>query len=225
MPTVIDLSHVIHHAMTTDPRLPAVRVADLWTREQSASRYSPGVSFQIASVELPQNTGTYIDLPYHRHEGMAGSWDFPLERLVDLPGVLFDMRKTLPLRDRPLIHRHDLAGLDLRGRAVIFLTGWDAHWGSQSYGAGNHPALSADGAEALRDAGAALFGIDSINADDFADLARSAHTILLKAEIPIVENLTGVEALVGKRFRFTAAPAKVKGLGSFPVRAYATVEH
>lgn len=224
MPTVVDLSHIIEHGMTTDPRLPAARVADLWTREQSASRYAPGVSFQIASVELPQNTGTYIDLPYHRHEGMAGSWDFPIQRLVDLPGVLVDMRATLPDRDRPLIHAHDLAGLDMRGRAVLFLTGWDEHWGSQRYGAGNHPALSEDGARALAEGGAALFGIDSINADDFADLRRPAHTVLLKAEIPIVENLTGLEALAGRRFRFTAAPAKVKGLGSFPVRAYATVE-
>ena len=223
MQRVIDLSHIIEHGMTTDPRLPPARVSDVWTREESASRYEEGVSFQIASVELPQNTGTYIDLPFHRHEGMAGAWDYPIERLVDLPGMLIDMRESLPERDRPLIHRHDLEGLHLKGKAVLFLTGWDEHWGSKTYGAGNHPALSRDGAEALVDAGAALFGIDSINADDFADLSRPAHTILLKAEIPIVENLTGLEWLTRVKFRFTAAPAKVKGLGSFPVRAFATV--
>jgi kynurenine formamidase len=223
MPSIIDLSHIIEHGMTTDPRLPAPRVSDVWTREQSSSRYSPGVSFQIASVELPQNTGTYIDLPFHRHDGMAGAWDFPIERLVDLPGLLIDMRGSLAGRDRPLIHRHDFEGADLRGKAVLFLTGWDDHWGSDRYGAGNHPALSEDGANAFVEGGAAVFGVDSINADEFADLTRPAHTILLKENIPIVENLTGLDRLLGKTFRFTTAPAKVKGLGSFPVRAYATV--
>ncbi len=62
-----------------------------------------------------------------------------------------------------------------------------------------------------------------MNIDDTRGGARPAHTVLLGAGIPIVEHLTGLDALVGSDFRFTAVPAKVRGLGSWPVRAFATV--
>ena len=83
--------------------------------------------------------------------------------------------------------------------------------------------LTRDAAEYLRDAGAALVGIDSYNIDDTADGARPVHTILLGAGIPIVEHMCNLEMLPLSGFTFTAAPVKVKGMGSFPVRAFARV--
>jgi kynurenine formamidase len=68
-----------------------------------------------------------------------------------------------------------------------------------------------------------LVGIDSYNIDDTADLRRPAHSILLGAEIPIVEHLCGLAQLPTRGFRFTAVPVKIKGMGPFPVRAYATL--
>jgi kynurenine formamidase len=47
------------------------------------------------------------------------------------------------------------------------------------------------------------------------------HTALLRAGIPIVEHLRGLE-LVREPFAFTAVPAAVRGCGTFPVRAFAT---
>lgn len=229
---VVDLSHVIEPGMITDPRLPAPRVYDVWTREQSAVRYASGVSFQIAAVDVAQNTGTYIDTPFHRFEHDAGRhpgvWDIPPERVADLPGVCIDFRDRARGNAPRLPGRRGIApdlfaGLDLRGRAVLVCTGMDAHWGTETYRDGLHPHLTAPAARALADAGAALFGFDALNADDFADLARPAHTILLGAGIPIVENLRGLTPLIGASFRFTAAPAPIRGLGSFPVRAIAVV--
>ena len=66
-------------------------------------------------------------------------------------------------------------------------------------------------------------GIDSLNIDDTADGARPVHTTLLGADIPIVEHLCNLEKLPPSGFTFTAAPVKVRGMGTFPVRAYATV--
>jgi len=73
----------------------------------------------------------------------------------------------------------------------------------------------------LADAGAALVGIDSHNIDDTRTRTRPVHTRLLGAGVLIVEHLTNLGALPDRGFRFTAAPPKVAGMGTFPVRAYA----
>ena len=75
----------------------------------------------------------------------------------------------------------------------------------------------------LRDAGAVLVGIDSYNVDDVSDGERPVHSVLLAAEIPIVEHLTGLAALPRDGFTFTAVPPKIEGAGTFTVRAYATL--
>ena len=72
-------------------------------------------------------------------------------------------------------------------------------------------------------AGAALVGIDSLNIDDTSTGGRPVHSILLGAGIPIVEHLCNLDRLPDSGFRFHAVPVKVRGLGSFPVRAYAVV--
>jgi len=46
---------------------------------------------------------------------------------------------------------------------------------------------------------------------------------LLGAGIPIVEHLCNLPELPDAGFRFFAVPAKVKGMGSFPVRAFGLV--
>ena len=223
MPRLIDLSHTITAGMTTDARLPVPRVHDVWTREQSAERYAPGVSFQIASIEFPQNTGTYLDAPYHRHDGMPGVWDFPIERTANLRAVVIDCRDVLD-QPKPGIGPERFDGLDLEGVAVLFRTGWDAKWGSKEYSAGGHPYLTAEGALALAEHNATLFGIDALNADDPQDLRRPAHTILLRESIAIIENLTNLDQLPASGAIFHAAPVKAEGLGSFPVRAYAVTD-
>ena len=67
-------------------------------------------------------------------------------------------------------------------------------------------------------------GIDSYNIDDTADLTRPAHSILLRAGVPIVEHMCNLKQLPAGGFSFFAVPVKVKGFGTFPVRAFAIVE-
>lgn len=223
MARLVDCSRIITDGMVTDPRLPTPRVTDVWTRERSAEHYAPGVSFQIASIEMPQNTGTYLDAPFHRFAGAAGTWDTPLDHVAHLPGVRIDVRDVVR-EGRRSIEALDFDGMDLRGAAVLFWTGFDEEWGDAAYRDNSHPFFSLGAAEALADAGARLVGIDAINADDMADGERPAHSVLLGAGVLIVENLVNLGELPERGFRFTAAPVKVEGLGSFPVRAFAVIE-
>ncbi len=226
MPRLIDLSYVIEPGMITDPRLPAPAVRDVWTRESSAIHYAPGVSFQIASIDICQNTGTYLDAPFHRHATGEGVWNLPIERVACLPGVRVDVRGLSKANRRaiePGHVEHALAALDIAGAAVLLWTGFDELWDDDSYRANRHPFISAPLAEWFVSRGVALVGLDAINADDMADRARPAHTILLGAGTCIVENLVNLGELPASNFRFTAAPIRAKGLGSFPVRAFAEI--
>jgi kynurenine formamidase len=103
---------------------------------------------------------------------------------------------------------------------VLVHTGWDERWGTDGYYEGS-PFLTAGAARRLADGGAVLAGIDSYNIDDVKDLARPAHSILLHAGIPVTEHLCNLSALPDTGARFFAVPVKVKGLGTFPVRAFA----
>jgi kynurenine formamidase len=120
----------------------------------------------------------------------------------------------------PAIGPDAFSGVRIVGRAVLVATGWDRHWGTEAYLSGN-PFLTEAAARHLVDAGAALVGIDSLNVDSLADQRRPAHTAILDAGIPLVEHLTGLEQLPPDGFRFFAVPPRIRGMATFPVRAFA----
>ncbi|MDP3909983.1 MAG: cyclase family protein [Gemmatimonadales bacterium] len=215
---LVDLSHPIEHGMITYPGLPAPVIGDWLSREGSRGRYAPGTTFHIGKIEMVANTGTYVDAPFHRHEHAIDVAGFPLDAVADLEGCVVRAAGRGRPRDASLFGRQDV-----RGKAVLVHTGWDAHWRTDAYGTG-HPFLTRDATEALIHGGAALVGIDSLNIDDTADGSRPAHTLLLGAGIPIVEHLTNLGALPDAGFRFYAVPPPVIGMGSFPVRAFARLD-
>ncbi len=217
MTRLIDVSHTVEDGLVTYPGLPAPLVCDYLSREASRGRYADGTTFQIARIDMVANTGTYVDAPFHRFADGADLAGLDLARLADLDGLVVDATDGGRALGAGLF-----AGLDLRDRAVLVRTGWDRHWATPAYGAG-HPYLTAGAAELLRDAGAALVGIDSLNIDDTDDGRRPVHTILLGAGVPVAEHLCGLGALPATGFRFHAVPVKFKGVGTFPVRAYGVV--
>ena len=219
MPRVIDLSHPIEHGMITYPGLPGPVVSDFLGREASRGHYAEGTTFQIARVRMVVNTGTYLDAPFHRYAHGVDVGSLPLDRLADLEALVIDATGGGSGRS---VDAELFAGRPLSGRAVLVRTGWDAHWQTPRYFEG-HPYLSRGAAELLASAGPALVGIDSLNIDDTADGVRPAHTLLLGAGIPIVEHLRGLDALPETGARFHCVPAPFRGVGSFPVRAYAIV--
>ena len=218
MKEIIDLSHTIEDGLITYEGLPAPIICDYLSRERSKEHYAEGVSFQIGKIEMVANTGTYIDVPFHRYEDGDDLATFPLQRLTDLEGILFRTEGQTISSDL-------FAGQEkeIEGKAILIRTGWDRHWREEEYFSGNHPFLTEDGATFLRNAGAMLVGIDSYNIDDTSDRHRPAHSILLGAGIPIVEHMTNLNALPDRGFSFTAAPPRIAGMGSFPVRALAVI--
>jgi len=214
---LIDLSHEIEDGMVTYPGLPVPKIREWLSREASSARYAPGTTFQLGMIELLANTGTYIDAPSHRYAEGSDVAGYALEAVADLDGIVVHARG--PGR---AIDAEAFGEVQVRGKAVLVHTGWDRHWRTEHYGKG-HPFLTAAAARHLVSAGAALIGIDSLNIDDDSDGTRPVHTVLLAAGIPIVEHLCGLDRLPDSAFRFFAAPPRVRGIGSFPVRAFALV--
>jgi len=212
---IIDLSHVIVDGMTTYPGLPGPTISDHLSREESRSRYAEGYEFQIGHIEMVSNTGTYLDTPFHRFADGHDLAGLDPARVTNVAGVLIDA--TGGQAAGPEL----LDGVEVAGRAVLFRTGWDRHWGTDAYGDASHPYLAEATAELLVARGAAVVGIDSVNIDDTSGGARPIHTVLLGAGVPIVEHLCGLDRLVGETFTFTALPPAIQGVGTFPVRAIA----
>lgn len=217
MARLVDLSHVVEDGLVTYRGLPAPIICDYWSREQSAGMYEEGVSFQIGKIEMVANTGTYVDAPFHRYAEGHDLSELRIEQVADLEGIVIRVKPGTTA-----IGPEAFADIDCDGTCVLVHTGWDVRWNSDAYFEG-HPFLTREAATLLRDSGAVLVGIDSYNIDDTSDKARPVHSILLGADIPIVEHMTGLDLLPDSGFRFTAAPVKVKGMGTFPVRAFAVL--
>ena len=214
--TLVDLSHTVVHGMITYNGLAAPLICDFLSREASKKFYAKGTSFQIGKIELVANTGTYVDSPFHRFEHGNDLSELTLEQLADLDGVVVRVEDT----NGRAVDRDRFTHIDVRGKAVLVHTGWARHWGTDQYFE-RHTFLNEAAALYLRDQGAILVGIDSYNIDDIADGRRPVHTALLGANIPIVEHMCNLQSLPDKKFHFSAVPVKVKGMGTFPVRAYA----
>jgi arylformamidase len=215
---LIDLSHSVEHGMITYKGLPAPIICDFLSRETSKAKYAADTTFHIGKIEMISNTGTYVDAPFHRYEHGKDLAELPLESLVNLEGIVF---RTNP-RQRAL--GPGLFGKsDMKGKAVLVHTGWARHWRTDQYFEG-HPFLTEAAALWLKEQGAAFVGIDSLNIDGTETGTRPVHTVLLGADIPICEHMCNLERLPERGFRFHAAPVKVKGFGTFPVRAYAVLD-
>lgn len=214
----IDLSHTIYNGLETYRGLPATVICDFWTREESASKYENGETFQIAKIEMVSNTGTYIDFPFHRYAEGDDCAAVPIEKLTNIAGI----KIILPYTQQRVIDATCFKGVNVQGKAVLLQTGWDKHWNTDAYHSGG-PYLTPEAAEYLVSQKVKMVGIDAHNIDDVSKATRPVHSILLKENIYIIEHMTNMQALPQEGFLFHALPPKLKGVGSFPVRAYATL--
>lgn len=216
---LIDLSHTIEDGLITYKGLPAPIICDYLSREDSKKFYEPGTEFQIGKIEMVSNTGTYLDCPFHRFEHGKDLSEIGLEYFTDLDAIVIHVPHTETLE----VTKKHLQNYEIRNRAVLIHTGWDSFWNTEKYYE-NHPYLTKEAAEYLRDCAVKLVGIDSHNIDNTTGKSRPVHTTLLGADILIVEHLCNLYLLPQDGFTFSAIPPKFKGVGTFPVRAMAKLK-
>ena len=218
----VELSHVIRAGLVTYPGLPAPTITSHLTRDASSKSYAPGTQFTMDIITMIGNTGTYLDSPFHRYENGNDLAGLSLDTLVNQPAEVFHVHDSTS-RGIPASVFFDR---DVSGKAVLLHTGWDARFATPAYSV-DAPFLSGDGAKYLVDQGVTVVGIDSINIDDTsADAAgeRPAHSLLLDVGIHVIEHLTNLGELPSSGSLFTATAPRIEDFGTFPVRAFATLQ-
>lgn len=155
--------------------------------------------YYMNALKLGEHAGTHVDAPAHFVPGGKTVDEIPLEKFIGEAFVL-DVRGgggKVQLEEIPDSGYYD--------RIVLFLTG-----GRE---------LSAEVALFLVAEGVKAVGTDAMSIGDDA-----VHRILLSEEIPIFENLTNLDEVLGKEFTFMAFPLKIEGGSGSPVRAVAVLE-
>lgn len=204
---IVDLSHPLSVGTPVFPGDGPVRVAVL-----------DDASVNLSRIDLSVHTGTHMDAPFHFFNGADTIDRIPLERCVALTRLV-DLRDIAPKHEIRREHIETRCPAPLRARAAVLHTGWAEHWGDPRY-FNDHPCLAADAAQSLVDCGVQLVGVDMPSVDR---APYPAHQILLRAGVPIVENLTNLEAIGADLFQLLVLPLKLTGRDGSPVRAVAFI--
>ncbi len=173
-------------------------------------------TMNLSRIELSVHTGTHMDAPFHFFHDAAAIDRVPLERCMGL-AALIDLRGIPAGGEIRRGHLESFRGTLGRARLAVLHTGWSKEWGSPRYFR-DHPRLSGEAAEFLLDCGVELTGVDMPSVDQ---APYPAHRVLLAAGVPIVENLTNLDAIGADFFELIVLPLRLAGRDGSPVRAIA----
>jgi len=215
---LVDLSQVIGPETQMFPAYPQPAFTPWTTREVHG--------FLAESLFLVSHTGTHVDAPFHFEPEGRTLDQLPLDRFF-APGHVLDLH-DLPARTRlgpaPLRRARDRLGRSIRpGDAVLIRTGWERKRGTRAYLFQN-PGLGGEAANELVSWGVNLVGVDSPNIDVAGDEEYGAHHALLRAGIPVIENVANLATLGGAPFTLAAFPLRLEGATGSPIRLVALVE-
>ena len=203
---IYDLTHTIRNDMPVYPGTEQPRLTTACTIEE--------VGYRETLLHMYSHTGTHMDAPAHMLPDGAALDRYPGEKFVGA-AIVVDCRgeKDISL---PLLQRYDLSGVDF----VLFCTGWDKKWGTPAYYE-NFPCLTAEAAAYLAALPLKGVGEDSISLDPCDSTDFPNHITLMKAGFINTENLTGLDALLGRRFTFVTLPLKFENADGCSCRAIA----
>jgi arylformamidase len=199
----IDLSVPINASMPVYPGDPPTKVerAGVFEKDGWNDHY----------VSMGTHAGTHIDAPMHMVPGGKSLDQFALDRFVG-------RGRLVVLKDR----QYDLEALqqiDIQsGDIVLFYSGVSDVYPDPSY-LESYPAMPQPVAQYLADKQVSMVGVDMSSVDHEAFIA---HTILLKNDILIIENLTNLRRLEGREFTVYALPIKLQVDGA-PARVIAQI--
>lgn len=192
----VDLSHPFKDGMPVYPGDPLPRLEQVSNVEKDG--------YTDHKITSCLHVGTHIDAPWHMIEGGKKMTDIPVE-------TFFGRGRLVDARGGEQIDA-DMLPTDIKkGDILLVLTGYSGKYGTDAY-SGSHPVLTeAFGREAVRRE-VKMVGLDFLSPDK---PPFPVHKILLSNDVLIIENLTGLERLVGVEFDVTALPMNMDADAGF----------
>jgi len=225
---VLDLTLELYPGLKTWDMKPPVTLLPYMTARLSR------LGFNTTLLVLEDHCGTHVDAPLHFYDGALRSPAGPsvertaldklLGRAVALDLVALRAGPREAVTAELLAAAAARAGLEVRGGDIVLLRCWEGDWGAPGFF--DALGIDASGAEWLLRRGVKSVGIDLPNLEGAIEPPFPAHEALLRpgVEVPIVENLVGLERLPARPFEFVGLPLKVRGATGSPIRAVALVE-
>jgi len=203
---IIDLTHTISHQMPVFPgeNSPSI-IRDILPDD---------AGYVTHRIETNMHTGTHIDAPFHAKSDIITINKYGVEQFAGT-AVVIDVRGLSDIEMKP-----EWEPLFRNYKIVLFNTGYSQNWGSENYYY-DYPEFYASVAEALVNCGVRIAGFDSPSPDK---APFAFHTIFLKDERFLIENLTNLDKLAEKNnVMFMAFPLKIEAEASL-IRAVAFIK-
>lgn len=208
----IDLSQQLSSSMPIYPGTEPPSFHEATTIEEDG--------FAEKLLTLYSHTGTHLDAPAHMLRGGKTLDQFGSDKFFGHGFVLNVEGLSGNITRNELEEQLEPAGkIDF----VLVHTGWCKKWGDPAYFEG-FPVFDDEAARYLAERGLKGVGIDAISVDPVGSTAMPNHTILLKRDLILVENLTNLDRLPGIPFHFCCFPLYIKQADGSPIRAVALVE-
>ncbi|MBI4505179.1 MAG: cyclase family protein [Chloroflexi bacterium] len=218
---IIDLSQPIREGLAVGQNQPPVEIIPIETNTQGMRNTKLIFSIHAA--------GTHIDAPWHIVPDGITVDEIPLDQMMG-DAVRFDCRSTTAGEAIPaeeLRGQLDHMGVDLEGKIVVISTGWSDRWYHSDHYYGHGPYLSREAAQWLASQHIKVVCLDFPPAGGTGGpdpaLNRDVHLAFLGNDIPIIENLVGLDRLPAFGFTIIAFPLKVYRGNGAPARVVALV--
>ena len=221
---IIDLSHTI-----VPEKEEYGCVLDVKNIEEVFTKYkrAPDAWYVIGKIEMNTHCGTHIEAPFHHDRDGLDIASLPIDRLVG-PATCIDFSGYGNNEEITFDALIDRCSILRRGDAVIFDCGVAKNYGTDR--GHDRPWFNPEGIRWLVEekqvwsVGTDATGVEVRTSSGGSTGRQPNHEYLLGNGIPLIESMTNLTELHGRRFTLMVLPVKIRGAEAFPVRAIAIQE-
>jgi kynurenine formamidase len=233
---IVDLSHAYDSTTIFWP------TADPFRLETVADGITAGGYYYAANnVFTSEHGGTHVDAPVHFAQGRQTVDRIPVQRLVG-PAVVVDVTAAAARDPDYQVTVAEIEQAEARDGAIpanailVIRSGFSRRWpdaakylGTAERGAAavsrlHFPGLHPDAARWLvANRQLDAVGIDTASIDYGQSTQYESHRVLFERDVPVFENLTGLERLPARGATVVALPMKIGGGSGAPLRAIAVL--
>ncbi len=230
---VVDLTHAFDDKTLYWPNAPST----FQLTKLAEGKTAGGFFYAANSICTPEHGGTHLDAPIHFSQSGRTADQVPVRQLI-APAVVIDVSRQAAADADYRLTAADVRAWEERhgrvpaGAIVLLRTGWSARWPDRKRYLGDDkpgdtsnlhfPSYGKEAAELLvRERKIGALGVDTASIDHGPSQDFIVHQVAAAAQVPGLENLTGLDRLPETGAWVIALPMKIAGGSGGPVRVVA----